>query len=219
MLPKQKLGGQSMTINLRAIGKALILSLATVALFTLSQGAAHATPVSYSTNGSFNGGGNSIQFGSGGNLLTITFTGVNSTVDADPFTFASLGEFQTTVTGSGATIAPNTTFTLNITQTVPSAGGGSLLGTLSGRVEQNQSTGIVTFSVTSVTIGNVTYSLTNNPLPLVPPSTNNGVTTVQAQISTPIPEPATMVLLGTGLAGIAARVRKRRKASQENSPS
>ena len=34
----------------------------------------------------------------------------------------------------------------------------------------------------------------------------------------PIPEPATMILFGTGLAGIAAKVRKRRKAASDSEP-
>jgi hypothetical protein len=177
---------------------------------------AYAAPVTFSTVGSFNGGSNSITFGAGGNLTTITFTGVASTVDATPFTFSSLGQFQTTTSGAGATITPGTTFSLTINQTAPTAGTGSLFATLNGTIEQNQSTGLVTFSVTTVTIDGVTYSLTNNPLPLVPPNTNNGVTTVQAQISNPsaVPEPTTMILLGTGLSGVAAAVRKRRKAQK-----
>jgi hypothetical protein len=194
--------------NFATMLKPFAMSIALVAIFVAGQTIANADPVTFSTTGSFNGGGSSITFTGGSGSLTINFTGVNSNVNTP--TFASLGEFQTIVEGGGATITDGTTFTLNITQTVPSAGSGFLAGTISGTISQNQSSGLVTFSVSSATINGVTYSLTNNPLPLVPPSTNNGVTSVQAQI-TSVPEPATMILLGTGLAGVAASIRKRRK--------
>ncbi|MDQ3684073.1 MAG: PEP-CTERM sorting domain-containing protein [Acidobacteriota bacterium] len=44
---------------------------------------------------------------------------------------------------------------------------------------------------------------------------NNGVTfTMQTTPNTPTPEPATLLLLGTGISGVAAKLRKRRKANK-----
>jgi hypothetical protein len=188
-----------------------------------------ADPITFTTSvfGSGASGSTSITYGSGANTVTLTFTGVNNTL-SNPLTptnnsgafLTSFGQIQVTVTGSGATITP-TQFILRGSQTSPSAGTFGWSAILSGTITPDSSTAVLHFNTSTFSIVRLppgpydmmVYTLDfvgSGVINIAPPSVNGGVTGINGTVG-PVPEPGTILLLGTGLAGLAAGARRRRR--------
>lgn len=180
---------------------------------------AHATIVDYSTTGTITctsctgSGTDSVTFGS----LTLTYMPiVAGSVNASPTTNASAGDIQ--ITDTSRTSTPiNGTFSLNISQTLPSVGSGGLdTGTLTGSLSTNGSTGMITFTDSTLNLGGIEYQLDGfafgNSYILVPPS-SGGITSLEMNVTSTLPEPTFVGLTALGFAGMGVvAFRRRRRA-------
>ncbi len=163
---------------------------------------------------------------------TITFTGSRSAANippaapnvgrcggppnllVSPSPGTGTSNFGAFTTAESFCTNPTTGILSNGLFTFTFADGSTLLGTLSG-----SSAGTLRSFIFSITGGTGLFAgatgslLANGQITPLPGGFNNSTLNFNGTITT-VPEPTTLLLLGTGLAGVAAKARRRRKANR-----
>lgn len=196
------------------------------------------TLLAYETSGSVG------TTGVTGDPTAVSFTPLIGASSESPSSL-SLGAFQTKALDAGQTVSyDNTPFAIKfqvdnvnngtgpvVPNETPLSITGVLNGTLTG---PSQSTVTATFDAPSKSLASDptayafatglytnTLKIADNPLSIVPSTTDNGMTTAQGNLNTyftataPVPEPSTVLIFAATIAGLVARRRLGRARVEE----
>jgi hypothetical protein len=216
---------------MRILKRPTLWLLGGLTLLSVGLASASATPVTFTagTTGVFGAGTSGGTVSSNGSSITIggttiTFSSrsneINVGLEPGQSSNITLGVFNASAPGATTSVA-GATFTLTVTFTLPNdVGAGVYTATLSGTISQGASGAVVKWATTTLTFNSPTagtFTITLEPeTPINSPVSPDAsrIRGVITYVGAPIPEPLTLLTLGSGIAGLAAiRARRRRKTN------